>query len=113
MSPLMIIPLSVGIIFVLAGVLMNVFPPKKINPFYGYRTSGSMRSQERWAFAQKYAAREMVKCGALLAATSVLGLFFDLNENLAVVIGLSLMIAMIVVLLRRVEKAIANRFQEE
>ena len=37
----------VGFVFGLAGLVMTLLPPKKINPLYGYRTGGSMRTQER------------------------------------------------------------------
>ena len=49
--------LLVGIVFILAGSIMYVFPPKKINSFYGYRTASSMQSQQKWNFAQTYSAK--------------------------------------------------------
>jgi uncharacterized membrane protein len=52
-----------SIVFVLAGFLMMKFPPKKINPLYGYRTARSMKSTEAWNYAQRVSARRMLLCG--------------------------------------------------
>jgi hypothetical protein len=46
-NPLFLIPSTSGLIFMLAGFIMLKFPPKKINSLYGYRTSSSMKNQER------------------------------------------------------------------
>lgn len=40
-------------IMLLFGGLFIIHPPKKINQFYGYRTSSSMKSKETWKFAHK------------------------------------------------------------
>lgn len=37
--------------------------PKKINPFFGYRTSMSMKNRETWEFAHKYCGRIWYVCG--------------------------------------------------
>jgi hypothetical protein len=36
------------------GIVFWTYPPKKINEFYGYRTTRSRKSQEAWDFAQKW-----------------------------------------------------------
>lgn len=64
----------VGAIFYLCGVLMLRYPPKKINYFYGYRTPSSMRTQERWEYAQHYSANLMKRLGSFLTRLSALGL---------------------------------------
>lgn len=97
----------------LAGFLMLKFPPKKINGLYGYRTLSSMKNQERWDFSQKYAAVEMIKLGALLTLSSIIGLIYSPNGKIAMVLGLALMILMVVFLLIRVEKAIKTKFSNE
>ncbi|MEP5613321.1 MAG: SdpI family protein [Cyclobacteriaceae bacterium] len=101
-----------GPIFILAGFLMQKFPPKKVNMLYGYRTESSMRSQERWDFAQKYSSREMIKLGVLLLLSSGLGLIVDVSKKVAVFVGLGFLILVAVVLIVRTEKAIKSRFPE-
>lgn len=37
-------------------LITKLFPPKKINSLYGYRTANSMKNQLNWNFAQKYSS---------------------------------------------------------
>ena len=55
------------------GLVFWMYPPKKINEFYGYRTTRSRKSQEAWDFAQKYSAKMMTVLGlvALIVAAVV------------------------------------------
>lgn len=111
--PLFLIPSTSGLIFMLAGFIMLKFPPKNINSLYGYRTSSSMKNQERWDFSQKYSAIEMIKLAAILTLSSVIGLIYNPDSELGMFLGLGLMILMVVILLIRVEKAIKNKFGNE
>lgn len=52
-----------GIIYLITGKLMQLYPPKKINDFYGYRTSRSKKSQMHWEFAQIESAKHLIKAG--------------------------------------------------
>ena len=45
------------------GIVFWMCPPKKINEFYGYRTTRSRKSQEAWDFAQRYSAKLMTIFG--------------------------------------------------
>lgn len=67
---LQVIPMLVGLVFVALGLLMVKFPPKKINYFYGYRTSSSMRNQRNWDFSQNYSAIIFMKMGLVLILSS-------------------------------------------
>jgi len=89
---------------------MLKFPAKKINGIYGYRTSNSMKSQERWDFAQLYSAKEMIRAGAILSFSSLMGLFYNPQVGIGTAIGLGLMIAIIITLMLKTEKAITKRF---
>jgi len=72
-----------------------------------------MKSQERWNFAQAYSANEMIKLGSLLLVTSFLGLALNLDEEIEIAIGLSMMIMMVALLFVRTEKAIQQKFGKE
>jgi uncharacterized membrane protein len=50
--------------------VFKVFPPKKINYLYGYRTSSSMKNIENWNLANKFSAN-------LLLASMLVLLFFS------------------------------------
>ena len=112
-NPLFLIPILTGLTFVIAGVIMIKLPPKKINSLYGYRTASSMKSQERWDFSQKYAAQKLIQFGTILTVSSILGLIYDLRENIGVIIGLAFMLIAIIFLLIRTEKAIKIRFGKD
>lgn len=109
-EPFFLVTILTGLIFVLMGLIQLKFPPRKINSLYGYRTSASMKNQERWDFAQRYSAREMMRLGGVLCALSVLGLFGMLNETWGVISGLAALILVVVLLLVRTERAIRERF---
>ncbi|WP_233244193.1 SdpI family protein [Brumimicrobium oceani] len=107
------IPTLTGAIFVLVGVFMLKFPPKNINSLYGYRTSSSMKSDERWIFAQKYSAKEFIKLGLILMVIGSVGIFVYPNENLATGIGMGLMTIGIITIIVRVERAIKRKFGQD
>ena len=54
------------------GVLFQRRPPKKINGWYGYRTSRSMASQEAWDFAHRACGRLWLRWGIAMAVISLL-----------------------------------------
>ncbi|HEY0092123.1 MAG TPA: SdpI family protein [Flavobacterium sp.] len=71
---LLFAPLLCSAVFFVAGLVMWIFPPKKINVLYGYRTSSSMKSIERWDFAQKHSAKLLLICAFGLIVISAAGL---------------------------------------
>lgn len=109
-----------GLLSVILGIVMYKKPPKKINGLYGYRTSTSMKTQQTWDFAQKYAAKVMVKYGLictalggalystitlLVSGVKDLPTFFALGSVLVQAIGLTTTIF-------PVEKALKENFDE-
>ncbi|MFC4414183.1 SdpI family protein [Kaistella carnis] len=110
-NPLFNITFLGGIFFILAGFVQLKFPPKKINSLYGYRTKSSMKSNERWDFAQKLSAKEMMKSGGLLALSSLLVFVTNFGDSINLIIGLALMLATVLLLLLRVERKIKKKFR--
>jgi len=109
-NPAFIILGATGFVFIILGVVMYRFPPKDINSFYGYRTRSSMKSKERWDFAQKYSSIELMRMGLVMVFTSLLSLFYNPLGTLALVLGIGLLILVIGILLWRVERAIKSLF---
>lgn len=105
-----------GIIFIATGLIMKKFPPKKINSLYGYRTPSSMKSQERWDFAQIYGAKELMKTGVVLCLFSlvvvIIHRFFPLGESLSTGILIFALLLAIIFLLLHVESALKKRFDD-
>jgi uncharacterized membrane protein len=105
-----IIPFLTGIIFMITAVILFLFPPKKINSFYGYRTPSSMKNQARWDFSQRYSAVKMFQSGLFLIALSFLNTLVSLSQKQATVLGISLLVAVCFNLFLSTEKAIKKNF---
>ena len=92
------------LILTVVGVVFWMYPPKKINEFYGYRTTRSRKSQEAWDFAQRYSAKLMTIFGlAALVVAAVahwLRNCLCLNSNFLMLydICITLLLPIIVVL---------------
>jgi uncharacterized membrane protein len=95
-----IMPSLILIIFSIAGIISYLFPPKKINGIYGYRTPRSMKNQENWDYAQKLGAKYMMLFGGIIfIAQTLLGyLVTSLKYELNYIIPFQL-IAMIILLI--------------
>lgn len=102
---------STAVIILVVGLLLKRFPPAKINPYYGYRTPSSMRSQERWHFAQRYSASVMIRMGATVTPFAILGLFVSWPPVTSMIVALAVVGAMVAILLVGTERAIRHRFE--
>lgn len=109
----LIIPFTTGAIFVIAALVTLVFPPKKINYLYGYRTKASMKNQMVWDFSQRFSGIKMVQTGLALVAFSFLNYFMNLNGGLQISIGLTAVIIACVFLFFATERAIRKNFPNE
>lgn len=96
--------LMVGIIFIAVGLILYFFPPKKINGLYGYRTSSSMESQEKWDFAQKYSAKIMAIIGLFLIPISFYRPYIRLDEDQHTILGIFILLMTMIVMIVIVEK---------
>lgn len=72
---------------VVVSMLFKLFPPKKINYFYGYRTPRSMKNIENWNLANRYSATLMLIVTAILLMISLI-LDFIKFEAHTLLIGL-------------------------
>jgi len=100
--------LLMGVIFVLVGSILYKFPPKKINVVYGYRTTASMKSIERWNFAQQFSSVRLMQIGIIMMAISFLKMVFKLENEM--LISLFVLFSSILFLLLSTENAIRNKF---
>jgi|SRR5690606_12805878 len=98
--------LLVGIVFILAGAIIYVFPPKKINGLYGYRTASSMKNQRKWDFAQTYSAKIMMITGLIFTLISPTKGLFKTSESIDLAIGMFCTIVGSILMIVVVEKAL-------
>ncbi|WP_294824709.1 SdpI family protein [uncultured Flavobacterium sp.] len=106
------VSLTCGVIFLVAAGVMHLFPPKKINHLYGYRTPASMKTQERWDFAQRYSAIQMMKVAIALIVLSLTGYFFDLPVTVNISLGLVLVVLSAFYMFITTERAIRKNFND-
>lgn len=105
--------LIVSLVFLVGGLLMAKYPPKKINPLYGYRTRRSMQSPEAWKYAQRLSSRKMVLCGMVGFLLFILGWVTDLNEGIQAIIMLATLVLTVVYMIVSVEKNLKRKFPDE
>jgi uncharacterized membrane protein len=110
----MIFPsLYVGFVFTFLGAIMYSAQPTEINGFIGYRTSSSMKSQERWDFAQKYSSKVMMICGSVMIVLSMLGYFVPNDYEDKQLIGIWLLLISAITIIAVTEIAIKRRFKNK
>lgn len=109
-ADLLEMPLLCGIIFMIAAIVMYVFPPKKINSLYGYRTSSSMKSEKRWHFAQRFSTLKMAQGSVFLLLSSFLGLVVKIEGKLLLVPGIVFPLLVVFYILFSTETALKNKF---
>lgn len=105
-----LVSLACGIVFIGAAVIMLLFPPRKINDFYGYRTTNSKKSQERWDFAQRFSSWRMIESGVVLTLVSIVIEYGQISKEIGVFIGIALLVASCLYMFLRTESAIKKKF---
>lgn len=103
------LPLLVGGIFIVTGTITKVFPPKKINALYGYRTPSSRKSQPAWEFAQKYSSDKMIQAGLVLVLISFLKVI--IGNKYEGFISLFFLFLAVIYLFFTTERALKNKFK--
>jgi len=98
----------VGPLFVVISLLTLLFPPKKINGLYGYRTKRSMSNQKAWDAAQKISSQVMLIEGLIMSLCAGLGFLFSLTEGLEVCLSLTFLVSGIVFLFIYTERKIKD-----
>jgi len=112
LNPLFVVPLLVGIILIICGVLLKYYPRKTMNILYGYRTSRSMKNQAQWDFAQSYAATECIRLGILLSLCSVLGFYFQTTEIVGALVGIGIMLITFIILISELKERLRGSLKE-
>lgn len=103
-------PNIIGFIFIIIGLLKMLFPPKKINSLYGYRTTRSMKNIDIWNFAQKLSAKLLIALGSNLIIIGIFSLIVGLENAMIEISGLVTMIVLLVILVIYMEFTLKKRF---
>lgn len=102
---LTIIPLIVVPIIFLTGLILKIFPPKKINYFYGYRTSRSMKNEHNWKIANAYSANIIIiGTAAIVFLFGILKIASVPEQAVGIIMGIGLaVIAFLTILLTEIK----------
>lgn len=103
-------PFSTGLIFLFVALIMYYYPPNNINSLYGYRTSSSMKTEERWNFAQRFSSLRMIEGGLFLILFSFLKLAFAFSVGVEMTISIIALITVVIYLLLTTELALKKNF---
>lgn len=82
-----------GIIFLIGAFIMKKLPPKKVNMWYGYRTSLSMSSEKAWHLSQKHSIKAMIKYSLIMMIVGLFTGFYFITENhVAIILIIELLV---------------------
>jgi len=110
-NDLFLMGVILGFLFIITGFILLKFPPKNKNFMYGYRTKSSMKSKERWEFAQSYSAKLSIKGGIYFLVLGALGAIVNLSETLNIIVGLGTLLLFCVYLIYKTEKGLKQKFE--
>ena len=101
-----------SMVFVLAGFLFMKYPPKKINPLYGYRTGRSMKSPEAWNYAQRVSARRMLLSGLVGLLIFIIASVVEFSEGIHGILMLATLVLTIFYIFYSVERDLKKKFPD-
>ena len=106
------ISLFIPFLMIAIGIVHKIKAPKKINPFYGYRTLRSMSSQKAWDHAQKLLGYYSFRFGIYNIAIAIFLLYilpFSLDVVTLINMGLSIVFLFIPIFF--IEKNLKRNYQ--
>lgn len=102
-----------GIPFIILGVWFAIYPPKKINPFVGYRTRSSMRNQDTWDEANRYSNKLLIVTGTALIIIGGIFYFVPLPPVAGAIAALALTIVAAATVIALTERRLNKLFDRE
>ncbi|WP_275316819.1 SdpI family protein [Tenacibaculum bernardetii] len=102
--------LSVNGILLVFSILFYMFPPKKINAIYGYRTNRAMKNEVVWQFANSYFNKQFLIYSAISLIASLILAYIakELTWQPMAIMLLSLAVSVI-----KTEQEVNKNFNEE
>ena len=89
-----------GLLVLLIGFILQRWPPRRINWFYGFRTHYSMRNEENWHEGNRYYARIILGIGFISLCISLLCYYtLSLLVSLLLPLGFMLVLFMLSIVL--------------
>ena len=107
----LLLTITTGLPFIIVSLIMMQFPPKKINHLYGYRTKSSMKTQDRWDFAQKYSSKQLLFCGLFLTVSGLLSLVITIEKPMSIYGAIILITLVLFLVIYNTETQLKKRFK--
>ena len=109
--------LIIPLLMIVAGWMMWKHTPKRINRWYGYRTTLSMKNEQTWEFAHIHAGRLWYAMGIVMLILSIPAYipFYHSSVQVVGIVGLIVTTVQMIALLASVfptEAALARTFDE-
>ena len=86
--------LLLGPLILIVSILFKIFPAKRINRSYGYRTKASMKNQETWDYANTLMNNILIGIGIIICLIQYLLTFFLPHGELIVYVSIILVLAL-------------------
>lgn len=98
-----------GLLFVFS-IIFYLFPPKKINSIYGYRTPKTMKNETIWNFANTFFVKQFIIYSAISLAMALLFVFLakEVSWQPMAIMLLSLAVSVI-----KTEQEISKNFDDD
>jgi uncharacterized membrane protein len=106
------LPLMIGPLMLIVSLIFIIFPPKKINWLYGYRTSRSMKSQAVWDEGNRYSARLMLWISVITTAVQLVCTIL-LSMKVAIGIAAGVLVTLLLASIPVTENHLKKHFDDE
>jgi len=100
-----------GVGFLVVGIFLMNFPPRRINGLYGYRTSRSMQNHEAWNYSQRYSAKIMVVLGLVYSVLGIASLLIPkMDDMLSAFTSIAIVLTGVFIMFYKTERKLAQKF---
>jgi uncharacterized membrane protein len=96
MNEIVRLHIIVGSVLLFVSFLMKLWPPKKINSIYGYRTPRSTKSQGAWDEANTYSADLLMWTGISTIVVQAIS-YFAVDGHTSILIALGYYVACVLI----------------
>ena len=112
-SSLIFLHLLIGPLMLVLSLIFFYFPPKKINPIYGHRTTLSIKNQDTWNEANKRSIKMMLLVSTLTCILQLIGIVFNINPETTILYASVFLVAGLIIGVIVIEKQLKTIFDKD
>ena len=110
---ILIAHLSCGPLMVILTYIFYKFPPKKINPLYGYRTNRSMQNQEIWDFANKVSTKYLLVASLITSLVQAIIILMKYQSENGLLASITILLLLLVLSIWKTEIELNKNFDKK